>query len=294
MVGTCGEVSVLIYGFTTDSMRPVKLGSIANLGNVENIRVSPHLDNRFLVIANNQPYLVSIDGFNIGHTLLYSSPSDHNVHYNDAYWSITDPSSIFYVCEDLFESEVRKYEIQYDGKSFKLPTQPASVVVSGTDIIILAAKTLHIKQVLILLDTKTGKCSTFSLPELPEHLQYTTIRCSTYDPRTIVLLSPPNRIYILDKYGERATRIIYGPKFEKFIMKCEFIRPMDRFLLITSEEAEEPKAYAYNRFTGELVITFAHHINMINTITGCLTGTRRPYIITGGDDCGVNIYYDPI
>lgn len=172
-----------------------------------------------------------------------------------------------------------------------LPDIPSVIVSSGQHIVILTEKVFDHLQRLLLLDPTTSVLREVELPTLQADRTYSTLECSRWDSRMMLLMSSPNCIYLVDKLGKWPTRVIYGPKQRDCMMKARFCGPMDKFIIASSEESKNPAAFIFNRITGELVKTLVGHLDQVNDVEWiCAASGVGPCIATASDDRSILIY----
>lgn len=213
-------------------------------------------------------------------------------------------SAIITLVEELDNEFVKSYTIEYGPQgndefiSYKIQNEPVSIAFSESDILVLPLKTVHSHQTLTVLRSYPPLSKDFVLPHLPQdRMQYNTLVASIWDPRVIVLLSPPNRIYIFDKNGKRSTLCIQGPKFGNNIMDVKLVGPFDRFIVVTSDDADH-NVFIYDRFTLKEIYRINEHEELINTVAAYLPHehdiTAKPFLLLGGEQGSIYCYCDPI
>lgn len=204
-------------------------------------------------------------------------------------------SDLFYAARDSGPSlGLYDYRLKTLISQWQLPYSPSVIVSSGQHIAILTDKVSDHSQRLLLLDPIASVLREVKLPRLQADKTYSALESSQWDPRILLLMGSPNCFFLVDKLGQRPTRIIYGPKERDCMLKARFCGPMDKFIIASSEEPKDPKAYVYNRISGELVTTLEGHRDQVNDVEWIrATSTTGPCIATASDDCSVLIYGFP-
>lgn len=206
--------------------------------------------------------------------------------------------------ETMDDSFSKCYTLDYESPnkdevvSYRVQDEPVSIAFSENDILVLPLKIVHSHQVLTVIQSYPQLSKEFTLPHLPQdRMQYNTLVVSEWDPRVIILLSPPNRIYIFDKYGKRPTLCIQGPTFGNNIMTVDLVGPFDRFIVVTSDDSDH-NVFIYDRFTMKEVQRIDEQNELINTVAGylpCAADTNaNPFLVLGGEKGSIYCYCDPI
>jgi len=282
-----------LYVFDFGNGSHVKLMNIYSDNNDEEVqrgteRIKAHPNQPGVFAVTGGGILTIVDVTARHKAVQYSVPSNS---YGDISWHPENQDLIFY-CNDtinkvyLMQCSKRKIFQKFD---FDRPFM-AMTNCGNSSIVLLTASVLEQPQSIVILDFNTNKRSAVRLHKPLDGGSYSTMICSQWDMCTIMLVSRPNMIILVDKFGKRPTKIIYGPKQEDFMIKAVFFGVMDKYILVTSEEKDNlPKAWLLNRFTGDRVGFLTGHSRQVNDVSFA-NHSQNPMMMTGGDDARVLFY----
>ncbi|GBE61604.1 WD G-beta repeat containing protein [Babesia ovata] len=124
------------------------------------------------------------------------------------------------------------------------------------------------------------------LPPLPEHANVTVVVCSALYNQVLLSVAgryPVMRLWDIDE--RRVIQTYRGHREDRFILRCAFGGPDERFVVNGSEDAQ---IYIWNKLFGTLVAVLQAHSSTVNAIAW----STRPggYLFSVSDDHTVAVW----
>ncbi|GIX64473.1 WD domain, G-beta repeat containing protein, putative [Babesia caballi] len=127
------------------------------------------------------------------------------------------------------------------------------------------------------------------LPPLPENAAITVVTCSALHNQVLVSVTggyPVIRLWDLD--DRRVVQTYRGHREDRYVLKCAFGGPGERFVISGSEDAQ---IYVWNKILGTLVSVIDAHSSTVNAVGWGLS--PGDYLFSASDDHTVGVW-DPL